>query len=86
MHPYEGALVALLSTVTDDLRLATTDWDGRAERLDAALVLFAQVKQDCFGDKPAHFDLESWIARTETVKIEGGAAADLPEPNFVTAE
>jgi len=86
MHPYEGALVALLSAVTDDLRLATTDWEGRAERLDAALVLFAQVKQDCFGAKPAHFDLKNWSALAETVKAEGGAAVALPEPNFVTAE
>ncbi|GAB4353172.1 MAG: hypothetical protein Kow00114_02260 [Kiloniellaceae bacterium] len=86
MHPYEGALVALLSAVTDDLRLGTLDWDGRGARLDAALALFDQVKRDCFGARPAHFDLKNWIALAEAVKVGGGAAVELPEPNFVTAE
>jgi hypothetical protein len=87
MHPYEGALVALLSAVTGDLLNGGTGWDGRAARLAEAGKLFAQVKQDCFGpDKRAHFDLENWIARLDVVKRKGGAAVDLPEPNFITAE
>jgi len=87
MHPYEGALVALLSTVTEDRLHGNTTWDGRAERLDEAGRLFAQVKEDCFGaGKRAHFDLVDWIDRLDEVKKKGGAAVELPEPNFITAE
>ena len=86
MHPYEGALVALLSAVTEDLRLGNTDWEGRQERLDQAAALLAQVKLDCFGaDKRAHFDLENWRDLVKAVTRKGGAAVELPAPNFVTA-
>src|SRR3546814_10071326 len=36
MHPYEGALAGLLSTVTEDLLHGSTAWDGRAARLATA--------------------------------------------------
>ena len=86
MHPYDGALVALLSAATEDLLHGNTAWDGRRERLDQARGLFAQAKQDCFGDKPAHFDLQAWIALVDDVDARGGGAVELPEPNFITAE
>ncbi len=86
MHPYDGALVVLLSAATEDLLHGNTTWDGRQARLDQARSLFAEVKQDCFGDKPAHFDLEVWIALVDEVEAQGGGGAELPEPNFITAE
>src|SRR3546814_20340486 len=33
MHPYEGALAGLLSTVTEDLLHGSTAWDALAARL-----------------------------------------------------
>lgn len=86
MHPYDGALVALLSTATEDRLRGNTAWDGRAARLDEARALFRQVRRETFGDRPAHFDLENWIARVEEVADKGGGAVELPTPNFVTAE
>jgi hypothetical protein len=86
MHPYDGALVALLSAATEDLLHGSVSWDGRAARLDQARALFAQVKQDCFGARAAHFDLENWIARVDEVDAKGGGAVELPTPNFITAE
>ncbi len=87
MHPYEGALVALLSAVTEDLRLGSTAWEGRAVRLDRARALLEQVKRDCFGaGKRAHFDLKNWLELMAQVKAKGGAGVKLPTPNFVTAE
>ncbi|MGD1879292.1 MAG: C45 family autoproteolytic acyltransferase/hydrolase [Kiloniellaceae bacterium] len=86
MHPYEGALVALLSAATEDLLQGNKAWAGRAQRLDQARALFAQVRQDYFGGgKRAHFDLEDWIDRVAAVDAQGGGI-DLPEPNFITAE
>jgi hypothetical protein len=87
MHPYEGALVALLSAATEDRLQGNSSWDGREGRLDEARRLFAQVKRDCFGaDGRAHFDLENWLALLEAVAAKGGDAVELPEPNFVTCE
>ena len=87
IHPYEGALIALLSSATEDLLQGDTAWDGRAGRLAEAGRLFAQVKQECFGaGKRAHFDLENWIELLGEVAAKGGAVVDLPEPNFVTVE
>ncbi len=87
MHPYEGALVALLSAVTEDLRLGSTAWEGRVARLDQAKALLEQVKRDCFGaGKRAHFDLKNWLELLAQVKAKGGAGVKLPTPNFVTAE
>ncbi len=86
MHPYEGALVALLSSATQDCLTGGMAWDGRQQRLDEAKALFKQVKQDCFGGKRAHFDLENWIDLAEEVADKGGPAVELPEPNFITAE
>ncbi len=87
MHPYEGALVALLSTVTDDLRHGATDWDGRAERLDQAQALFAGLSLEHFGaNGPVHFDLENWLDLVEAVREDGGTAVGLPEPIFVSME
>ncbi|MEQ8356231.1 MAG: C45 family autoproteolytic acyltransferase/hydrolase [Kiloniellaceae bacterium] len=87
MHPYEAALVALLSSVTEDLRFGDTTWDGRQERLDMAQALLEEVKRDVFGaGKPAHFDLKNWLKLLAEVRAQGAAAIELPEPNFVTAE
>lgn len=87
MHPYEAALVALLSSVTEDLRSGSTAWEDRGARLAEAQALFDQVKRDGFGaGKRAHFDLENWIGILAEVTAKGGGAVDLPEPNFVTAE
>ncbi len=87
MHPYEGALVGLLSVVTEDLRLDGTAWNGRAGRLEEAHGLFTQLLQENFGtDGPIHFDLENWLDLLEAVSDEGGQAVDLPEPDFVSAE
>lgn len=87
MHPYEGALVALLSTVTDDLLQGSTGWPGRAARLDKARSLLEQVKRDTFGTgKRAHFALEEWLERLDKVETEGGASVELPDPIFVSAE
>ncbi|WP_193369633.1 C45 family autoproteolytic acyltransferase/hydolase [Pelagibius marinus] len=86
MNAYDGALVALLSTATEDLLQGNTAWDGRGERLDQARSLFAQVKQECFGDKPPHFDLAAWIDLVDEVDTKGGGRVELPEPNFITAE
>src|SRR3546814_12312422 len=80
MHPYEGALVALLSTVTEDLlRQGSTDWEGRVERLGQARKLLQQVKQDYFGGaKRSHFDLEAWFERLDEIEAKGAAAVALP--------
>jgi len=87
MHPYEVALVALLSSVTEDLRSGSTAWEGRDARLAEARGLFEQLKLDYFGaGKRAHFDLENWLDLLDEVADNGGAAVDLPEPNFITAE
>jgi len=87
MHPYEAALVGLLSVVTDDLRHGDTGWRGRKARLDGAEKRFKQVKREVFGrGKRAHFDLENWIDLLGEVREKGGAAVELPEPNFVTVE
>ena len=86
MHPYEGALVALLSTVTEDLLHNATAWDGRTARLATARRLFKQVKAQYFGDKRAHFDLDFWFERLDVVEAKGGAAVELPDPIFTSAE
>lgn len=87
MHPYEGALVALLSTVTEDLLLqGSTDWEGRAARLGQARRLLQQVKAQYFGDKRAHFDLDLWFERLDVIEAKGGAAVELPDPIFTSAE
>lgn len=87
LHPFEAALVALLSAVTEDLRHGNTAWEGREARLDEAKALFLQLQQDHFGtDGPVHFDLEDWMDLLEEVREQGGGAVDLPEANFVTAE
>jgi hypothetical protein len=86
MHPYEGALVALLSTVTEDLLHGSTAWDGRTARLALARKLFKQVKAQYFGDKRPHFDLDLWFERLDAVEAKGGAAVELPDPIFTSAE
>jgi hypothetical protein len=86
MHPYEAALVALLSTVTEDLLHGATAWDGRTARLAMARKLFRQVKAQYFGDKRAHFDLDLWFERLDAVEAKGGAAVELPDPIFTSAE
>ena len=86
MHPYEAALVALLSTVTEDLLHGATAWDGRTARLALARKLFKQVKAQYFGDKRAHFDLDLWFERLDAVEAKGGAAVELPDPIFTSAE
>ena len=86
MHPYDAALVLVLSAATEDCLTGGMAWDGRKERLDEAEALFKQVKRNYFGDKRAHFDLVDWIDLVEEIADKGGAAVDLPEPNFITAE
>ena len=87
MHPYEAALVGLLSTVTEDLQLGNWTWEGRASRLDEARQLFAALQRDYFpGDAPSHFDLDNWLDLLEEVRENGGGAVELPDPNFVTVE
>jgi hypothetical protein len=87
MHPYEAALVGLLSAATDDLRHGGTGWQGRKTRLSQAEKLLKQVKMEVFGKgKRAHFDLENWLDLLQEVRDKGGASVALPEPNFVTAE
>lgn len=86
MHPYEAALVAVLSTATEDIINGTTDWPGRNDRLTDARTLLNALKLELFGDdNPAHFDLERWLERIDDVEANGGGA-DLPEPYFVTVE
>ncbi len=87
MHPYEAALVGLLSTVTEDLQLGNWTWEGREARLDEARRLFAALQRDHFpGDAPSHFDLDTWLDLLEEVRENGGGAVELPDPNFVTVE
>ncbi len=87
MHPYEAALVGLLSSVTEDLRLGNTTWEGRDARLDAARQLFAAQQTDYFGKADdAHFDLDNWLDLLEEVREQGGGAVELPDANFVTVE
>lgn len=87
MHPYEAALVAALSAVTEDTLSGGTAWPGRAERLGDARRLLTQLKLDLFGDNnPAHFDLERWLERLDQIEEHGGGNVDVPEPNFVTVE
>jgi len=87
LHPYEAALVSVLSSVTEDRLSGGTDWQGRDERLTEARELIAELKRDYFGAKePAHFDLADWLELLEEVSEKGGAAVELPEPNFVTVE
>mgnify|MGYP000037903172 CR=1 FL=1 len=86
MHPYEAGLVALLSTATEDLLHGSAAWDGRKSRLAMARKLLQQVKQQYFAGKRAHYDLEAWLERVEAVEAKGGAAVELPEPIFTSAE
>ena len=86
MHPYEAALVALLSSATEDLRTGTTAWEGRDARLEEARSLFAALQTDYFGDGTAHFDLDDWLDLLGEIKDQGAAAVSLPGPNFVTVE
>jgi hypothetical protein len=87
MHPYEAALVGLLSTVTEDLLQGDIAWNGRQARLAEAHDLLEQVRHESFGPgKRAHFDLENWARLLGEVEARGGGAVVLPEPNFVTAE
>ena len=87
MHPYEAGLVAILSTVTEDIIQGGTGWTGRSERLADARALLDGLKQDFFGaDKPAHFDLERWLEKIDELEEKGGADVELPEPIFVTVE
>lgn len=87
MHPFEAALVAALSTVTEDLLAGNTAWPGRAERLAESRTLLDQLKLEFFGaGNPAHFDLEDWLERIGEIETKGGAEVDLPEPHFVTVE
>ncbi|NIA69821.1 hypothetical protein HBA54_14550 [Pelagibius litoralis] len=87
IHPYEAALVALLSAVTEDLRHGGTGWDGRSARLEEAKNLLTSIQEETFGkDEPAHFDFDNWLDLLAAVSEEGGQAVELPEANFVTAE
>jgi hypothetical protein len=86
MHPYEAGLVHLLSAATEDLLQGSTAWDGRAGRIAKARVLLQQVKQDYFGAKRVHWDLEDWLERVNEIDTKGGSGVDLPAPIFTSAE
>ena len=86
LHPYEAALVAVLSTATEDVATGAARWPGRAARLAEATGLLQQLRQQYFADRPAHFDLKTWDALIDALKEKSGQEVELPEPNFVTVE
>lgn len=87
LHPYEAALVSILSSVTEDRLHGGAGWQGRDQRLAEARELIGELKHTYFGaGNPAHFDLDDWLDLLEEVAEKGGAAVDLPEPDFVTVE
>ncbi|TVR83170.1 MAG: hypothetical protein EA405_04910 [Rhodospirillales bacterium] len=87
LHPFEAALVLLLSTATEDLQQGAPAWAGRSARLSEARTLLGTLAKETFGtNRPHHFDLERWIECADAVERDGGAAAALPELNFITVE
>lgn len=87
LHPYEAALVSILSSITEDRLQGGPAWQGRDERLTEARELIGELKHAYFGEKaPAHFDLDNWLDLLEEVTEQGGAAVEPPDPNFVTVE
>jgi hypothetical protein len=87
MHPYEAALIQLLSTLSEDRRLGTTSWPGRRERLQEARALLRGLREQMFGpDGPAHFALKAWLELAKQAKDDPGRPITPPEPNFVTVE
>lgn len=87
MHPYEAALVNVLSTATDDLLSGSTTWSGRSDRLNAARTLLDTLKRDTFGpDRPAHFGIAKWRKLIDQIEKSGAQDVELPDENFITAE
>jgi hypothetical protein len=87
MHPYEAALVLILSSTTEDLLTGPTGWPGRVERLAEARALLAQLADDTFGGgRQAHFDIAKWRKLAERIEREGARDVALPDENFITAE
>lgn len=87
MHPYEAALVLILSSATEDLLTGTSGWQGRAERLAEARALLAKLADDTFGTgRRAHFDIAKWRKLAERIEREGALRVELPDENFITAE
>jgi hypothetical protein len=87
MHPYEAALVLILSSATVDLLTGTTGWQGRAERLAEARALLAKLADDTFGSgRRAHFDIAKWRKLADKIEREGARDVALPDESFITVE
>ena len=85
MHPYEVALVALLSTVTENQRPINQVWEVRTPGLAEAKTLLELVARDASSaDKHAHLNLENWLVLLPPLRKPGAAVVELPAPNFVT--